>query len=140
HVAVVAFKPRAVSQEAADVLEDAAVAAGAQFICSLQGTTLSMLRPGMLGRVGAFRFGKGRVQLCKPAGSVEACVDRARTLVAEANRKRYLSLDRERLMVRAARLQRNFAELRLARSDSRQADAALVQVRRAISSTMSAIE
>ncbi|CAH2396532.1 TCP-1/cpn60 chaperonin family protein [Mesorhizobium ventifaucium] len=139
-LAVVAFRPRAVGQEAADVLEDVSIATSAELVCSLQGSSLSSLRPAMLGRAGGFRYSAGRIHLRNPAGSAEACTARNRALVAEANRKRLLSLDRERLVRRAAWLRRSFAELLLAQFGSRESETMLSQARRAVSSTMSALE
>lgn len=140
HVAVVAYRPRAVAQEAADILEDVATATGGQLVCGLRGTTLASLRPAALGRIGGFRYVADRAHFYAPAGATQVCRDRSRALAAEADRKRLLSLDRERLLRRAARLKGSFAELQLARSDAREFEAKFNRVRRVISSTMSALE
>jgi chaperonin GroEL (HSP60 family) len=135
---VAAFRPTAVSLEAAEILRDLAVATNAQLICSEEGTSLSNLRPSMLGQAAEFRYMDGRLLLSGPAGDPDAVADRCRMLRADAERKRYLSLDRERLERRAARLGGHFGELRIGSRGLSDAAASQAVARRAAAAVLSA--
>lgn len=134
---VSAFKPTDVGMEAAEVLRDIAVATGAQLICTDEGTNLSALRPTMLGTAAEFRYADGRLILPKPGGDIDEVESRCRMLRARALRKQYLSLDRERLERRAARLGGRYGELRIG-SGYEDIDVVKAGARRASASVLSA--
>jgi chaperonin GroEL (HSP60 family) len=137
---VAALKPAAAGEEAAETLQDLAVATGATLICSSEGTALSAVRPAMLGRADGFSFAAGRARLTGPAGAAEAVSGRQRLLAAEAERKRYLSLDRERLLRRAGRLVGRWGELRIGGKNERETAGLVASARRAAASARSALD
>lgn len=129
-----ALKPVAVAQRAADQLEDLAIATGATLVADRFGTSLKALRPSMLGRAMGFSFNHGRALFKSPAGTGAAIEDRRRLLMAEANRQKYLSLDKEQLERRAARLSGRWARLHLRATTDRETDTLLAEARRALAS------
>jgi chaperonin GroEL (HSP60 family) len=135
-----ALKPLAVAQHAADILEDLAIATGATLIADRFGTSVQALRPSMLGRAARFTFAQGRALLESLAGEAADIVSRRRLLIAEAQRQKYLSLDRERLERRAARLSGRWARLHLGEADGRESEAGLLRARRALASARMALE
>lgn len=135
-----ALKPVAVSQRAADHLEDLAIATGATLVADRFGTSLKALRPGMLGRAARFSFNHGRALFESPAGAGTAIEDRRRLLMAEADRQKYLSFDKEQLERRAARLSGRWARLHLRATTDRETDTLLAEARRALASARMAVE
>jgi len=135
-----ALKPDAVSQQAADNLEDLAIATGATLVADRFGTSLKALRPSMLGRAARFSFSHGRALLEVPAGASAAIENRRRLLMAEADRQKYLSLDKERLERRAARLSGRWARLHLGAATARETDTVSAEARRALASARMALE
>jgi chaperonin GroEL len=135
-----ALKPVAVAQRAADHLEDLAIATGATLVADRFGISLKALRPGMLGRAARFSFNHGRALFESPAGASTAIEDRRRLLLAEADRQKYLSLDKEQLERRAARLSGRWARLHLGATTDRETDMVLAEARRALASARMAVE
>jgi chaperonin GroEL len=135
-----ALKPVAVAQRAADQLEDLAIATGATLVADRFGTSLKALRPGMLGRAARFSFNHGRALFKFPAGADMAIEGRRRLLMAEADRQKYLSLDKEQLERRAARLSGRWARLHLRATTDRETDTLLADARRALASARMAAE
>jgi chaperonin GroEL (HSP60 family) len=133
-----AFRPTAVSRQAADAVEDLAVATGATLVADRFGTSLAYLRPSMLGRAGRFSFARGLAILRDPAGDREASAMRRRQLLAEAERHKHLALDRERLEQRAARLHGRWGRLHVAESSDKETLEVLYKTRRALASARSA--
>ncbi len=128
------------SQQAADALEDLAIATGATLVADRFGTSLKALRPSMLGRAARFSFSQGRMLLEAPEGDAAAVENRRRLLLTEAERQKYLSLDRERLERRAARLSGRWGRLHIHEATGRETDAALARARRALASMRMALE
>lgn len=135
-----ALKPSAVAQQAADTLEDLAIATGATLVAERFGTSLAALRPGMLGRAARFSLAHGRALLEAPAGDADAIESRRRLLLAEAERQKYLALDKERLERRAARLGGRWGRLAVGAATERETGAALTRARRALASARMAME
>ncbi|MFC7398022.1 TCP-1/cpn60 chaperonin family protein [Chelatococcus sp. GCM10030263] len=135
---VVALKPREVAQHAADVLEDLALATGATLVADRFGTSVAALRPAMLGRAGSFRFHRARAVFAEPAGEAVAVAARARLLAAEADRQRYLALDRERLLRRSARLTGRWGEIEVTGAHERDGARLLTAARAALAAAQSA--
>jgi chaperonin GroEL (HSP60 family) len=135
---VVALKPREVAQHAADVLEDLALATGATLAAERFGTSVARLRPAMLGRAGSFRFHRARAVFAEPAGDPAAVTARARLLAAEADRQRYLELDRERFLRRSARLIGRWGEIDVAGANERDSAMLLAAARAALAAAQSA--
>jgi chaperonin GroEL len=133
-----ALRPAAVSQHAADVLEDLAIATGATLIADRFGTSLSALRPTMLGRAALFSLAHGRAVLHAPRGDRGAIATRRRMLLAEAERQKYLDLDRQRLEARAARLAGRWGRLHVFERTERDAKAIIQAAGRALASARSA--
>lgn len=135
----IALRPASVSQSAADILEDLAIATGATLVAERLGTSLGTFRPGMLGRCARFSFAGGRAIVHAPAGDPTAVAHRRAFLLAEANRQRFLALDRERLQMRAARLRSSWARLHLGAATERETRTKVVGARRALASARSAL-
>jgi chaperonin GroEL len=135
-----ALKPLAVAQQAADILEDLAIATGATLIADRFGTSVQALRPNMLGRAARFSFAQGRALLESPAGEATEIASRRRLLLAQTERQKYLSLDRERLERRAARLSGRWARLHLGEAGSHEAEAGLLRARRALAAARMALD
>jgi len=133
------LKPAAVAQQAADNLEDLAIATGATLVADRFGTSIKALRPNMLGRAARFSFSHGRALLEAPAGAGAAIEARRRLLMAEADRQKYLSLDKERLERRATRLSGRWARLHLGAATDRETDTLLAEARRALASARMAL-
>ena len=135
----IALRPAAVSQGAVDVLEDLAIATGATLVTERLGTSLATLRPGMLGRCTRFSFARGRAVLHGPGGDPAAVAQRRALLLAEADRQKFLTLDRDRLHRRAARLRGSWARLHLGAATERETRTGLVRATRALASARSAL-
>jgi chaperonin GroEL len=135
---VAALRPAAVSQHAADILEDLASATGASLVAERFGTSVAALRPAMLGRCAMFSFSRGRAVLQAPEGDPEAVALRRRLLLAEAERQKYLTLDRTRLTVRAARLAGHWGRLAIGGRTERETLIITQGARRALASAQAA--
>ena len=135
----VALRPAAVSQGAADALEDLAIATGATLVTERLGTSLAAFRPAMLGRCARFSLAGGRAILHAPAGDPAAVAQRRAFLLAEADRQRFLALDRDRLQMRAARLRSSWARLHLGAATERETRTRVAGARRALASARSAL-
>lgn len=140
HLRIIAMRPLAVAQEAADGLEDLAIATGATLIADRFGTSIAGLRPGHLGRAGAFRFTRNRAVFAQPKGDAAAVSARATWLAAAAEKAKYLSLDRERLARRRARLLGRWGEIELAGASARETEALATTARAALAALRSAQE
>ena len=101
---IVALKPTDVSTRAGAVLEDLTIATGATMVGAELGRSLHQLKPTMLGRAKRMRFHKGRALFIDPKGDQSAIEQRRASLIAEADKARYLAYDREHLLRRSARL------------------------------------
>lgn len=97
----------------AALLDDIAVATGAQVIGPQLGTALQHLRPAMLGRAGRLEADAASTRIIDPGGDAEAIEMRRRFLRHEIERQKHLSYDREQLQQRLARLGSGVARLRL---------------------------
>ncbi|MGM0562045.1 MAG: chaperonin GroEL [Pseudomonadota bacterium] len=97
----------------AAILEDMAVATGAQVIGSHLGTTLGSFRPSMLGHAERLEVDMNSTRIIDAAGDQEAIEIRRRTLRKEIMDQKHLSYDRELLQQRLARLSNGIARLRL---------------------------
>ncbi len=130
--------PQDVSLRAVGVIEDLALATGATLIDSDLGISFSQLRPAMLGRARQLFFSDGRIVLSDPAGDAAAVECRQRALIAEAERQRYLALDRDHLLRRAARLAGAWAEIRIGESPGCSAAKRVTRAKAAVSAIRSA--
>src|SRR5258707_14073641 len=83
----------------------------------------------MLGRAARFSFSHGRALLEVPAGASAAIENRRRLLMAEADRQKYLSLDKERLGRRAARVRGRLGGLYLGAATTREKEPGIAQGR-----------
>jgi chaperonin GroEL (HSP60 family) len=135
----IALRPDAVGQSAADILEDLAIATGATLVADRFGTSLASLRPGMLGRCGRFSIASGRAVFSEPSADPSAIAQRRALLLAEAERQKYLALDRERLQIRAGRLRGAWARLHLGAETDRETRTRVEVARRALASARSAM-
>jgi chaperonin GroEL len=138
HLRIAALKPQAVSDEAANVLEDLAIATGATLIAERFGTRIDGLRPSHLGRAEHFMLRHRRAVFSDPAGDTAAVSARVRLLEAATERAKYLSLDRERLERRCARLQGRWGEIEIAGRTERETESLLVGARAAVAAIRSA--
>jgi chaperonin GroEL len=138
HLRIAALKPQAVAEQAADILEDLAIATGATLIAERFGTSVAGLRPSHLGRAERFLLRRNRAIFSQAAGDPTAIALRARLLEATAERAKYLSLDRERLVRRRARLQGQWGEIELAGVSERETENLLVCARAAVAAIRSA--
>jgi chaperonin GroEL len=135
----VALRPAAVGQSAADILEDLATSTGATLVADRFGTSLAGLRPGMLGRCTRFSIASGRAVFSEPGADPSAIAQRRALLLAEAERQKFLALDRERLQIRAARLRGVWARLHVGTKTDRETRTHVEVARRALASARSAM-
>ena len=110
---VVGLVPDDVGERAVAVLADLAVATGATMLGRHSGTSLMEVRPDALGQAVRLEIRAGKAVFRSPSGDAEAVASRRRSLLIDAERQRFLSLDREHLRRRAARLGGCWAEVRL---------------------------
>lgn len=103
--------PKDVSLRAVAVLEDLALATGGTIIDDRMGAVLGEIRPGMLGQARQVHWSGTRAIISGPAGQAEAISNRRVELLVEAKRQQYLTLDRDHLLRRAARLAGVWAEV-----------------------------
>jgi chaperonin GroEL len=135
----IALRPAAVGQSAGDIVEDLAIATGATLVTDRFGTSLASLRPGMLGRCARFSIASGRAVFSEPSADQSAVAQRRALLLAEAERHKFLALDRERLQVRAARLRGVWARLHVGAETDRETRTRVEVARRALASARSAM-
>jgi chaperonin GroEL len=135
----VALRPTAVGQSAADSLEDLAIATGATLVAERFGTSLTYVRPAMLGRCARFSIGRGRAVFSEPSGDPNAAEQRRVLLLAEAESQKFLPLDHERLKVRAARLRGVWARLHVGAGADGETKKRADTARRALASARSAM-
>lgn len=135
----IALRPALASQGAADALEDLAIATGATLVTERLGTSVATFRPGMLGRCARFSFAGGRAVLHGPDGDPGAVAQRRAFLLGEADRQKFLTLDRDRLHMRAARLRSSWARLHLGAATERETRTEVAGARRALASARSAL-
>lgn len=112
-LSVLAVTPFDAGPQAAELIEDLALATGAALVADRSGLPLSRLKPAMLGHAGSLRLAGHRLELREPGGDPSAVSARARSLEEEIRRNRYLSLDRERASRRRARLLGRWAEIEI---------------------------
>ncbi|MCB8881298.1 hypothetical protein ACELLULO517_13705 [Acidisoma cellulosilytica] len=106
-----ALQPPAAGLGAVAVLEDLAVATGAMLIDPALGVSLDHVRPAMLGRAERLVLSRGVACFEGPAGDASRIAQRQRDIHAAFERQRYLSLDREQLARREARLSGRWARI-----------------------------
>jgi len=121
-----------VAMHAVGVLEDLCVVTGATLVSEETGTTMASVRPAMLGRVESVVIENGRAVFAQAEGEVAAVLARRQDLERDAQRQRHVSLDRERLLRRAARLRGGWAQMRVAGRTMWETEAFLVQARAAL--------
>ena len=127
-----ALQPTAAGVGALAALEDVAVATGALVIGEATGTSLDTIRPPMLGRAERLVFSRRIAIFDRPAGARDA-VSAYRAQLRQAHeRQRYLTLDRERLARREARLSGRWAEVRVAGFTERDTERRMVAARSAL--------
>lgn len=120
----------------AAVLEDLAIATGAQLISDHWGTRIEALRPQMLGRAECYRLEGGLAYFDRPGGAAAEVCQRLASISAEVAAHRHLPLDREHAQRRHARLSGDWADLRVAPGSG--AAETIVTARRAIVALRSA--
>ena len=135
HFSVLALTPADVGQRAAFVLEDLAVATGAELVSDRLGTSLSNVRPQMLGRAHRVSFEGGRAVLAEPQGDGGALMRRRALLRDAIESSRYLSYDLEHAQRRLARLEGKWCEVLVGADESMSAEKTADVVRRALAAT-----
>lgn len=131
-VHVIAVKVRDVLQRGFAALEDVAIVTGAELISELRGTTLSSLRPAMLGRGGEFVLVDGQARIVAPQGDARAIELRRGELRRAIARERYLSYDRELLQRRLARLGGEHRQVRVGGTTQPEQSGRLVAAKRCV--------
>ena len=94
------------------VLQDIAIATGAELVGNGLGHAIEKLRPEMLGRAARAVVDDKTTTIIEGRGDMQAIETRCRELRAAIERQRYLSYNRERLQERLARLAGGVAVLR----------------------------
>jgi chaperonin GroEL len=110
---VLGFVPAEVGIDAMHVLDDLCVATGATVISEETGTSMSNVRPSMLGHASKVTVEHGRAVFAGASGAADSVEKRRVLLDAQAATTRYLALDREKLERRAARLAGDWGVLRI---------------------------
>ncbi|MGE0004224.1 MAG: TCP-1/cpn60 chaperonin family protein [Parvibaculaceae bacterium] len=137
-VTVAALQPAQAGQQAAEGLEDLAIASGATLVAERFGLRLESLRPPMLGQASQFRLADGRATFIAPRGGAEGIALRRNMLAQAAEKARHLSYDREVLERRRARLAGQWCEVRLGAESARARTALVTRARAALRSMQSA--
>ena len=135
----IALRPAAVGQSAADVLEDLAISTGATLVADRFGTSLTGLRPDMLGRCARFSIASDRAIFSGPGADPSTVAQRRALLLAEAERQKFLTLGRERLQIRASRLRGVWARLHIGAATDRETRIQVEVARRALASARTAM-
>lgn len=131
-VSVTALVPRDQGIRAAVLLEDLAIATGAQLVSDRTGLTLNRLKPAMLGRAGRYQR-QGQQVFLKGAVANEQHLElRLREIEQEIEGNRYLALDREHAERRRARLSGAWVELHLPAEAAHGGEASLEEARRTL--------
>ncbi len=94
-----------------EALEDLAIVVGAELVSARIGSSVSALRPHMLGRAEAVEIQADGARVLGGAGRPERIELRRAELRQRIARERYLSYDREQLQRRLARLSAGFATI-----------------------------
>jgi chaperonin GroEL (HSP60 family) len=110
---VLGLIPSEVGEQAMQLLDDLCAATGATVISEETGTSMANVRPTALGRSARLIVERGRAVFSTPGGDSENIRHRSALLLAQAESQRYLTLDREKLQRRAARLVGDSAVLRV---------------------------
>lgn len=134
-----ALQPTAVGVEAVAAIEDVAAATGALVIGEATGTSLSTFRPSMLGRAERLVVKRRTAVFDRPAGEHDVISAYRAGLRHAHERQRYLSLDRERLARREARLSGKWAELRIAGRNEREVEQRVAAARSAVAIVRAAV-
>jgi chaperonin GroEL (HSP60 family) len=111
---VLGLMPADTGSSAMHVLEDLCTMTGATLISEETGISIHGARPAMLGRAGRLVVQGGRAIFVEPAGERGVIANRRDLIAREAATQRYVALDRERLLRRAARMAGGWGELRVA--------------------------
>jgi chaperonin GroEL len=101
---VAAVRVCEVGERGYELLEDIAIATGAQMVSERLGTSIQNLRPPMLGRADEVRVEAELTTIVGGRGEAAAIERRKAELRHAIDRQKYLSLDREVLQERLARL------------------------------------
>ncbi len=110
---VLGLVPAEAGIEAMHLLDDLCAATGATVISEETGTSISHVRPSMLGFATRLVVESGRAVFLDANGDADIIRNRRTMLTSQAVAQRYLALDRERLERRAARLAGEWAVLRV---------------------------
>jgi chaperonin GroEL len=110
---VLGLVPADAGLHAMSVLEDLCAVTGATLVSEETGVSIAGVRPAMLGRVARLVVDGARALFIDPAGTEQDITARRALILAEADAQRHVSLDRERLLRRAARLALGWGELRV---------------------------
>jgi len=109
-----ALQPAAAGMGAVAALEDLAIATGATLIDPVLGIGLDHIRPAMLGRAERLVLSRGLACFEGLGGDPSLIGQRQSEIRSAFERQRYLSLDREQLSRREARLSGRWARITLA--------------------------
>lgn len=110
---ILGLVPEITGPQAVAILEDVCAATGATLIGDETGISLSAIQPVMLGQARNIIVDRNRCMLVEPAAEPTVVMQRQRNLLQEAQAQRYLALDHERLLRRAARLNGYWTELKI---------------------------
>jgi chaperonin GroEL len=110
---VLGLVPADAGLHAMKVLEDLCAVTGATLVSEETGVSIAGVRPTMLGRAVHLIVDGARAIFVDPAGPEQDIAARRALILAEADAQRYVSLDRERLLRRAARLGCGWGEVRV---------------------------
>jgi len=110
---VLGLVPAEVGIDAMHVLDDLCAATGATVVSEEMGTSISKVRPSMLGRASRLVVEHGHAVFAGANGAADVIDARRALLAAQARSTRYLALDREKLERRAARLAGDWGVLRI---------------------------
>lgn len=131
-VSVTSLVPQDQGERAAWILEDLAIATGAELVADRTGLTLRRLKPAMLGHARHYERDGQRVFLKGASGDADRVALRVGEIEHEVRRNRHLALDREHAERRRARLTGSWVELHLPETGRHSAEQALESARRAL--------
>jgi chaperonin GroEL len=127
-----------VGERGYELLEDVAIATGAQMLSERLGVTIEQLRPPMLGRADEATVEAKLTTIVRGRGAADAVERRKAELRRAIEREKYLSLDRELLQERLARFSGGIARIMIGAPGEAPRRALLVRAKKAVAAVHAA--
>jgi chaperonin GroEL len=133
-----AIRVSEVGERGYEMLEDVAIATGAQMLSERLGVTIEQLRPPMLGRADEATVEGKLTTIVRGQGATDAIERRKAELRQAIERQKYLSLDRELLQERLARFSGGVARIMIGAPGEAPRRALLARAKKAVAAVQAA--